>query len=540
MVREEEQQKKALKGKMKHSPAFGAVAACAVFLSISPVAAADFTSNSGKLYKNYRVIETTAQGVKIAHSEGLAYLLYSDLPYEVAGPYSADLQTRSGRVLKKYSVTKVSHKSLKILHDSGSSWIPHGELPEFLLKKYEKEIREEKARHEEKMKKMQAEAAKKAPAAPVRTIDFAAQTKAFLAEAGLTEKEIKELNDWMAGASAIIRKFEQEQRSRNSARRTEKEIKELHDWMASALGINREIEQERRSRNSRELPHVQYDPQEYARWKEKPRRQLPSKNDVLHLAIQFKNRARVAQMLEAGANPNIISSTGDTPLWYAMKNHQLEMIFLLLKYGADPNIQNKQGDTPLWYAMKNHQLEMIFLLLQGGVDINGKNKQGKTPLCVCIQERNIGLTKVFVAKGADPADVWDKVIREDEESFKTAEVLVSKGADCDTRNLIDLSGEWLTRYCKILYKEDWQTKEAEVKRMQAERERRRREAAAAAARARQNRSYGSGSGSGGGRTCPACHGSGRSFSSYRTRRGGIFDTHTSISSCSTCGGSGRY
>jgi|GEM_PF-4986576 len=460
---------------MKHSSAFGAVAACAVFLSISPVAAADFTSNSGKLYKNYRVIETTAQGVKIAHSEGLAYLLYSDLPYEVAGPYSADLQTRSGRVLKKYSVTKVSHKSLKILHDSGSSWIPHGELPEFLLKKYEKEIREEKARHEEKMKKMQAEAAKKAPAAPVRTIDFAAQTKAFLTEAGLTEKEIKELHDWMAGASAIIRKFEQEQRSRNSARSSDSGSYTFF---------------------YRTLPHVQNNPQDYARWKKMPRRWVPSKNDVLHLAIQVKNLKRVDQMLEAGANPNIIGSMGDTPLVYALKEGQPDMIVLLLKSGAN---------------------------------INGKNNRGETPLFWSVITHNIGLCKVFIAKGADPNEgknIWKWVLKyEDEESFKTAEVLASKGADCDTRNLIDLSGESLTRYCKILYKENWQTKEAEVRRLQAEREeRRRREEEARRRQAMQNRSYGSG------RICADCRGRGVVQVRYN---GQWYDR-----SCSGCGGSG--
>ena len=493
---------------MKHSPAFGAVAACAVFLSISPVAAADFTSNSGKVYKNYRVLETTAQGLKIAHSEGLTYLLYSDLPYEVAGPYSADLQTRSGRVLKKYSVAKVSHKSLKILHDSGSSWIPHGELPEFLLKRYEKEIREEKARHEEKMKKMAAEAAQNALKASHRTIDFAAQTKAFLTEAGLTEKEIGELNNSITRIPAFLRKLKQKRQSSNSAGSSNPDS----DFFFFGG-----------------LPHVEYDPLDYSLWQEKDRRWVPSKKDVLHVAIQVKNLSKVAQLLEAGINPNIISSADDTPLICAIKEGHLDTIVLLLNFGANINGKNNRGETPLCWSVVTHNIELSKFLISRGADPNAGVSVGEALKMPRKKLRSVCVEQI---------GIWRKCIKTDEESFKTAEVLASGGAECYAGNLIDLSGEWLTRYCKILYKENWQTKEAEVKRMQAERERRRREAAAAAARARQNRSYGSGSG--GGRTCPDCHGSGKSFSSYRTRRGGIFDTHTSVGSCSTCGGSGRY
>ena len=125
---------------MKHSPAFGAVAACAVFLGISPVAAADFTSNSGKVYKNYRVLKITEQGMMISHSDGVAYLTYSELPDEVAGPHSPDLKLRSGRVLKKYSVSDVGYNSFKIKHASDTEWVPWEELPSWLINRHKAEM----------------------------------------------------------------------------------------------------------------------------------------------------------------------------------------------------------------------------------------------------------------------------------------------------------------------------------------------------------------------------------------------------------------
>lgn len=138
------------KNEMRFFSAMVCVAACAAFLSSWPVAAEDLTTNSGKVFKNYRILETSERGMKISHSDGVAYLLYSDVPYEMAGPYSPNLQLRSGRVLKNYSVVKVSYKSLKIAHDSGSVWIPHGDVPRFLLDKYGKEIRAKQEQYWEK------------------------------------------------------------------------------------------------------------------------------------------------------------------------------------------------------------------------------------------------------------------------------------------------------------------------------------------------------------------------------------------------------
>ena len=131
---------------MKFSPAFSTAVAWAAFLCLSPVAAENFTSNSGKLYKNYRVIKTSEQGMMIAHSGGVAFLLYSDVPYEVAGPYSADLKTRSGKVLKKYSVTEVVHTGFNIRHSSGSELVPWSELPPWLVERHREEAEKVQSR----------------------------------------------------------------------------------------------------------------------------------------------------------------------------------------------------------------------------------------------------------------------------------------------------------------------------------------------------------------------------------------------------------
>lgn len=131
---------------MKYVPLFLTAAVCAAFLSMAPAAAEDFTSKSGKVFKNYRILKSTEQGVMISHSEGVAYLIYSDLPDEVAGPYSPDLKLPSGRVLKKYSVSEVTYRSFRIKHDAGTEWISCEDLPAWLLKKHSEEVEEAQGR----------------------------------------------------------------------------------------------------------------------------------------------------------------------------------------------------------------------------------------------------------------------------------------------------------------------------------------------------------------------------------------------------------
>ena len=127
---------------------------CVLVWGMAAVQGEDLVTKSGRVFKNYRILESTSQGVKISHSGGLAYLLYSDLPYEVAGPYSPDLKIRS-RVLNKYSVSEVSHKAFKIKHEFGTEWIPYQDLPPWLIEKHKDEVEDAQARFiDEAIKKL--------------------------------------------------------------------------------------------------------------------------------------------------------------------------------------------------------------------------------------------------------------------------------------------------------------------------------------------------------------------------------------------------
>ena len=55
-----------------------------------------------------------------------------------------------------------------------------------------------------------------------------------------------------------------------------------------------------------------------------------------------------------------------------------KIVELLLQYGADVNVKSLQGMTPLMFAAKNGDIEMVKLLLENEADVNVVNAFGET------------------------------------------------------------------------------------------------------------------------------------------------------------------
>lgn len=132
-------------------------------------------------------------------------------------------------------------------------------------------------------------------------------------------------------------------------------------------------------------------------------------------AVYHENINIVDRLIQMGADINIESSQGDTPLHLAVNEMYLEIIMLLLENGA-----NTQGLSDIAHIAEEFSHELIFEMLQFyddrifeylndimlkltdlGVNIDYANRGGQTPLMIAVIQSNLKKVKNLVKLGAN-------------------------------------------------------------------------------------------------------------------------------------------
>jgi ankyrin repeat protein len=196
-------------------------------------------------------------------------------------------------------------------------------------------------------------------------------------------------------------------------------------------------------------------------------------------------------LIEGGANLNLADPDGATPLVIAIINAHYEFAAMLIEAGADPNVVDTSGMGALYAAVDMHRLaighgrpnpkpvglltaaDVVRLLLEHGANPNaalGKPiiqrqhtfgdftlAEGATPLLRAAKSGDVELVKALVAAGADPkhtmpdgatslmyaaglgwrngsplAPSYDQ--GSDEEAIATIEFLVEQGLDLNAQD----------------------------------------------------------------------------------------------------------
>ena len=120
-------------------------------------------------------------------------------------------------------------------------------------------------------------------------------------------------------------------------------------------------------------------------------------------AIRDGNAGEAARLL--GDKPNLINArdlAGNTALVTAIENRDEQWTAHLLRQGADTNLQSGNGDTPLMAAARVGYVDAVDWLLQMGAKVDGANRRGETPLIIAVQQRQVPIVRALIAAGADP------------------------------------------------------------------------------------------------------------------------------------------
>lgn len=116
-------------------------------------------------------------------------------------------------------------------------------------------------------------------------------------------------------------------------------------------------------------------------------------SSALHYAGANSRNESIALLLDAGANPNLLNSWGDTPLtrlasgrrfylagrwWNPSVAERKKAARLLLGAGGDPSIRDMHGNLAVHYAVKNGYRGVLEAIEKVGGDMEVLDGSGKT------------------------------------------------------------------------------------------------------------------------------------------------------------------
>lgn len=106
----------------------------------------------------------------------------------------------------------------------------------------------------------------------------------------------------------------------------------------------------------------------------------------LHLCLFASRHKELMQLLVAkGADVNAQSSSGASPLYFAVLRDQPDDVKFLIDKGANVNLPDAYGGTILDAALQLQYGSMIQILVDKGADVNAKDQSDQRPLAYALK-----------------------------------------------------------------------------------------------------------------------------------------------------------
>jgi ankyrin repeat protein len=118
---------------------------------------------------------------------------------------------------------------------------------------------------------------------------------------------------------------------------------------------------------------------------------------ALHILAKGRDSQWLGFLLGRGANANLQSNSGESPLLVAARIGWVEGADLLMRFGAKPDLANRLGETPLIVAVQARQLPVVRRLLEAGANPDKRdNASGRSARDYAkLSDRGGDLTKMI-------------------------------------------------------------------------------------------------------------------------------------------------
>ncbi len=125
--------------------------------------------------------------------------------------------------------------------------------------------------------------------------------------------------------------------------------------------------------------------------------------DPLRAAAKHDHTEVARILVTAGVElESTASPLGWTPLFYAARSNNVDLLKLLIKAGASVHAVNKYDSTPLMRAAMEGSAESVNVLIGAGADIDAENALGGTALLLAVKHGHPGVAGQLLDAGADP------------------------------------------------------------------------------------------------------------------------------------------
>jgi len=134
---------------------------------------------------------------------------------------------------------------------------------------------------------------------------------------------------------------------------------------------------------------------------------------LMELAINGEPEQMASELIELGADVNLVNVYGRSALFYAVHYGHFKMVKILVAKGAQINLQTLNGSTPLMEGVVrglivDDEIRIVHFLIDHGADVNIKDKEGHTALYYAKKNQDEGIVSLLRKTG----DVYENQNKE--------------------------------------------------------------------------------------------------------------------------------